>query len=98
LVALPTTIGNILDLVLTDDPGKLCSVVTGPSFAHSDHDVVIFEIIVSFDDDGNCCTTVQPNNKVIFLWKNADFGIIADSIFDCNWYEIVRCGGSANDM
>ena len=30
--------------------------------------------------------------------ENADFDIIADSIFDYNWYEIVRCGGSANDM
>ena len=53
---------------------------------------------MSFDGDGNDCTTVQPDKKVIFLWKNADFDIIADNIFDYNWYEIVRCAGSANDM
>jgi len=33
-VALPTRISNIPDLVLDDDPGRLFSVVTGPSFAH----------------------------------------------------------------
>jgi len=36
-VASPTRIENILNLVLTDDPGSLCSVVTGLSFVHSDH-------------------------------------------------------------
>ena len=85
-VAFPTRIGNILDLVLTDDPERLCSVATGRSFAHSDHDVVTFQIIVSYDDNDYDCTTVQPNNKVIFLWKKADFDIIADSLFDYNWY------------
>ena len=67
LVALPTRIGNILDLVITDDPGRLCSIVTGPCFAHSDHDVVTFQIITSYDDDANDCAAVQPNKEVIFL-------------------------------
>jgi len=30
--------------------------------------------------------------------ENADFDIIADSIFDYNWCETVCCGDSVNDM
>jgi len=56
VVEAPTRLGNFLDLVFTDDPIRVCSTVTEPSFGHSDHDMISFKIILNYTHDSPCPT------------------------------------------
>ena len=49
MVKLPTRENNILDLFLTNQPGKVHATKTLPSLGSSDHDLVFHEIFIPFD-------------------------------------------------
>ena len=63
MVKIPNRGDNILDLFLTNQPGKVHSTKTLPSLGSSDHDIVFHEISMPI----GC--PIQPKRKIKLFGK-----------------------------
>jgi Reverse transcriptase (RNA-dependent DNA polymerase)/Endonuclease-reverse transcriptase len=79
LITESTRLGNILDLVFTNDPLIISQLRVAPPLGSSDHESLIFVII----DSGDSVNITPPSNRV--LWKKADWNNLAQYFFSVNW-------------
>ena len=80
----PTRNRNILDLVLTSVDAKVCDLSYLPPISTSDHNVVLFEFLVS------SVPPVQDNPCIQYDWLRADYAGIQREILSINWNQIFQ--------
>ena len=74
LVNNPTRLNNFLDLVLTNDPLIVSSVMVDVPFSTSDHNSITLSIITPTNDDSNHSTSVGcVDNMADYDYCNADW-------------------------
>ena len=86
---------NLLDVVCTNEPLTLCRVEVAPPFAMSDHNCVVFDILLS--------SGIGANNKTCpeytrYLWSKADYNFMADYVSRIKWDELFTVNFTADDM
>ena len=83
--------------MLAGDVRRICNVVTGPSFGHSDHDTVNFQIIVNYVDS-TADLVSDTEGSIVRLWRQANFQALAEHFLYFNWYDIVQSASNAIAM
>ena len=75
LITSPTCQGNFLDLVLTNDPMIVSSVMVGMPFSTSDHDSITLSIITPSNDyvNSQSMSVGCASKPVVYDYCNADW-------------------------
>ena len=71
--------GNILDLVLTNNPGIILNVEDAGVLGTSDHNMIVVEI--------NCNPMKRTSTQQVPNWSKADQGKMSDTLKSFNWTE-----------
>jgi len=89
----PTRGDHILDLVFSDDPQIIAEIHTENGFSTSDHDSVLFNVIVSDDNTvGRSATAVgnSDGNTDVFVhdFRKADYDGLRSYLACVDWYSL----------
>jgi len=85
LISFPTHDNNILDLILCPDPSMIGCVKPVVPFGASDHDMILFNVIVT---NKSCCSFVQ-DPCCVYNWQSADYDAIERYLSNFDWYNLV---------
>ena len=91
LVNFPTHIkGNILDLVLTNNPESILSVNDCGSIGKSDHSMLLIEIL--------CENSDNKNNVPFRNWKKANYEAMKEELRNINWTNQFASKSTSNSL
>ena len=91
----PTRLNNILDLVLCNDHTIISEVELDVPFGMSDHNSIIFTIIVAV---GDMDSTIDPAPEPVRIWKNTDWQNLSIYCQGIDWYNLISEKQGADEL
>ena len=91
-----TRLSNVLDIILVDDAECIVSVTNAPPFSSSDHQSVMFYLLVDgiYDSNNNNST----DGEMLKMWNKADFTSFENYLYSIDWYALIVYLPSSADM
>lgn len=96
IVSFNTRHKHVLDIVLTDEPQRILQTVSKPPLGQSDHDMVVFDVLLHCNNLKDPSLVELPLNYK--LWHLADYDAANSYLYGVDWYSIMFSNPSSNSM